>query len=134
MTLELWFSIASLALSTFSGILTIIITWKIGKLNNLEALHKYEKKITKFELSFKDEEWLLAIMKTGEFSNYNEESKQLIHQWWLEYKKEHKPKKAKSTLPKSKNFSGVKYKLAPTPQSGTGKRQRPQTPRVIIKG
>ena len=134
MTLELWLSIASLALSTFSSALTIIITWKIGKLNNLEALHKYEKKITKFELSFKDEEWLLAIKKTGEFSNYNEESKQLIHQWWLEYKKEYKPKKAKSTLPKSKNFSGVKYKLAPSPQSATVKRQRPQTPRVIIKG
>lgn len=114
MTPELILAIISLAFSTATSILTIILNVKISKMNNLEAIHKYNKKITKFELSFKDEHWLIHIMRSGEFSNYDEESKKLIHQWWLEYSKEHKPAKAKSTLPNSKNFNGRKYKLAPT--------------------
>ena len=112
MTLELIISAASLVLTTITSILTIVLNLRISRLNNLEAIHKFEKKITKFELSFKDEQWLNNLVQTGEFSNYDEESKQLIHQWWLEYKVEHKPKIAKSTLPRSKNFSGVRYKLA----------------------
>jgi hypothetical protein len=55
MTLELIISLISLILSTTCSILTVVATIKVGKLNNLEAVHKYEKKITKFELSFKDE-------------------------------------------------------------------------------
>ncbi len=113
MTPELILAIASLIFSTISSILTIVINYKLGKINNLESIHKYNKPITKFELSFKDEAWLVGIMQSGEFSNYDEESKQLIHQWWLEYCKEHAPKKAKSTLPKSKHFSGRRYKINP---------------------
>ena len=58
MTPELILSIVSLGLSTITSILTIIINAKVGKLNNLEAEHKYKKHITKFELSFKNEDWL----------------------------------------------------------------------------
>ena len=117
MTPELIVSLISLVLTTITSIFTITINFKIGRLNNLEALHKYEKKITKFELSFKDEPWLNNLMQTGEFSNYDEESKQLIHQWWLEYKAEHKPKIAKSTLPRSKTFSGKRFNLARQPNN-----------------
>lgn len=120
---ELLISIISLGLSTLGSILTIIINYKIGKINNLEAVHKYEKKITKFELSFKDEAWLMDIMQSGEFSNYDEESKQLIHQWWLEYREEHKPTKAKSTLPKSTRFNGSRYRLARKPATTRNKRK-----------
>jgi hypothetical protein len=122
--MELIISLISLALSTVCSILTIIVNLKVSKLNNLEALHKYEKQITKFELSFKDEAWLVDVVQSGEFNNYDEESKKLIHQWWLEYKKEHEPKKAKSTLPKSKNFSGARYKLARPIQSSRNRNNR----------
>ena len=118
MTPELILSIVSLVFSTIGSILTIVINYKLGKINNLEAVHKYEKKITRFQLSFKDEAWLVGIMQSDEFNNYDEESKQLIHQWWLEYSKEHEPKKAKSTLPKSKNFSGRRYRLSRKPTTG----------------
>ena len=113
MTLELIISLISLILSTACSILTVVATIRVGKLNNLEAVHKYEKKITKFELSFKDEIWFYGIMHTGEFSNYDEDSKKLIFEWWQEYKKTHKPKKVKNTLPDSKRFGGGKYKLMP---------------------
>jgi hypothetical protein len=123
MTPELILSIASLVFSTIGSILTIIINIKISKINNLEALHKYNKKISRFELSFKDEAWLVKIMQSGEFSNYDEESKQLIHQWWLEYSKEHEPKKAKSTLPKSKRFNGGRYRLSRKPATTRKRRE-----------
>ena len=71
MTSELMLAIASLGLSTATSILTIIINAKIGKLENLEAEHKYKKHITKFELSFKDEEWLFNLMQSDEFHNYD---------------------------------------------------------------
>jgi hypothetical protein len=121
MTPELILSIVSLVFSTIGSILTIIINIKISKINNLEALHKYNKKISRFELSFKDEAWLVKIMQSGEFSNYDEESKQLIHQWWLEYKNEHEPTEAKSTLPKSKRFSGGRYRLSRKPATTRNK-------------
>ena len=111
MSPELVISLLTLILSTACSVLTILVSIKIGKLNNLEAIHKYEKRITKFELSFKDETWLYGIMYNEEFSKYTEESQKLIFEWWQEYKKEHKPKKAKSTLPKSTNFGGGKYKI-----------------------
>ena len=113
MTLELIISLVSLVLSTACSILTVVATIRVGKLNNLEAVHKYEKKITKFELSFKDELWFYGIIHTGEFSNYDEESKKLIFDWWQEYKKVHKPTKAKNTLPNSNRFGGDKYKMMP---------------------
>ena len=114
MTPELILAIISLAFSTATSVLTIVLNVKISKMNNLEAIHKYNKKITKFELSFKDEHWLYYIMQSGEFNNYDEASQKLIHQWWLEYSKEYKPKKAKSTLPNSQNFNGGKFKLVET--------------------
>jgi hypothetical protein len=55
MTPELIISLVSLMLSTACSVLTVLATIKVGKMNNTEALHKYEKKITKFELSFRDE-------------------------------------------------------------------------------
>jgi hypothetical protein len=111
MTPELILSIVSLGLSTVTSILTVIINAKVGKLNNLEAEHKYKKHITKFELSFKDEDWLVDIMESDEFQNYDKKSRQLIHQWWLEYSKEHEPTEAKSTLPKSKQFGGRRFRM-----------------------
>lgn len=121
---ELIISIISLVVSAAGSILTGIVNYKVGKFNNLEAVHKYEKKITKFELSFKDEAWLVNLMQSDEFNNYDEESKQLIHQWWLEYKKEHEPKKAKSTLPRSKQFSGARYRLSRPAQTSRNRNNR----------
>lgn len=111
MTPELIISLVALILSTMCSVLTILATIRVGKLNNLEAVHKYEKRITKFELSFKDETWFYGIMYTEEFSKYNEESQKLIFDWWQEYKKVHKPKKVKNTLPNSNRFGGERYKL-----------------------
>jgi hypothetical protein len=107
MTPELILSIASLIFSTFCSILTIIINIKISKINNLEATHKYEKHITKFELSFKDEEWLFNLMTSDEFHNYDLKSRRLIHKWWREYSKIYLPEKLKATLPNSHDFSGM---------------------------
>lgn len=107
MSTELILSIVSLGLSTITSILTLIINAKIGRLNNLEAEHKYKKHITKFELSFKDEEWLFNLMKSDEFHNYDIKSRRLIHKWWLEYSKTHLPEKLKVMLPDSHDFGGV---------------------------
>ena len=107
MTPELMLSIASLGLSTATSILTIIINAKIGKLNNLEAEHKYKKHITKFELSFKDEEWLFNLMKSDDFHNYDRKSRKLIYKWWREYSKAYPPDKLTVMLPASRDFSGA---------------------------
>ena len=107
MTPELILSIVALALSTATSILTIIINAKLGKLNNLEAEHKYKKHITKFELSFKDEEWLFNLMTSDEFHNYDIKSRRLIHKWWLEYKDKYPPQRLKGLLPDSSSFNGV---------------------------
>ena len=109
MTPELMLSIVSLCLSTATGVLTIIINAKIGKLENLEAEHKYKKHITKFELSFKDEEWLFNIMTSDEFHNYDKKSRRLIYKWWQEY---YLPKRLTARLPGSTSFNGV---VAPCP-------------------
>lgn len=121
MTTELLISLISLGISTFCSILTISVNLKVSKINNIEALHKYEKKITRFELSFKDEAWLVDLMQSGDFNNYDEESKQLIHQWWQEYSKEHEPTQAKRTLPNSRNFGGARFRL-----SSSSRRTRPR--------
>ena len=107
MTSELMLAIASLGLSTATSILTIIINAKIGKLENLEAEHKYKKHITKFELSFKDEEWLFNLMQSDEFHNYDNKSRRLIHKWWLEYSKAYLPQKLKVMLPNSLAFNSL---------------------------
>ena len=56
MTLELIISLVSLILSTACSMMTVLVTLKVGKLNNLEAIHKYQKKITPFELTLKTKE------------------------------------------------------------------------------
>ena len=48
MTPELIISLISLVLSTTCSILTILINIKISKLNNLEAIHTYQKKDNTF--------------------------------------------------------------------------------------
>ena len=107
MTSELILSIISLVLSTLTSILTVVINSKVGKLNNLEALHKYKKHITKFELSFKDEEWLFNLMESDEFHNYDNKSRRLIHKWWMEYSKTYLPERLKVKLLNSKYFNGM---------------------------
>lgn len=126
MTPELIISLVSLMLSTACSVLTVLATIKVGKLNNIEALHKYEKKITKFELSFRDEAWFYGIIYGGEFSNYDEESQKLIFDWWQEYKKVHKPKKMKQPLPNSKPFSGDKFRAFQPPKKGKPGTRRPR--------
>ena len=56
MTPELIISLISLVMSFASGIFTAFVTLKVGKLNNLEAIHKYQKKITLDELQFKSKD------------------------------------------------------------------------------
>ena len=107
MTPELILVIASLCLSTFVSILTVILNAKVGRLEHLEAEHKYKKHITKFELSFKDEEWLFKLMLSDEFHNYDLKSRRLIHKWWMEYSKTFPPKKLDVLLPDSKDFNGL---------------------------
>ena len=124
MTPELILAIVSLGLSTITSILTLIINAKIGKLNNLEAEHKYEKHITKFELSFKDEEWLFNLMESDEFHNYDLKSRKLIHKWWMEYSKTYLPAKLEVLLPNSRHFNGALFRCplpVPTPEEDTTK-------------
>jgi hypothetical protein len=107
MTPELILAIASLCLSTFVSVLTVILNAKVGRLEHLEAEHKYKKHITKFELSFKDEDWLFKLMLSDEFHNYDLKSRKLIHKWWLEYSKKYPPKNLDVLLPDSKDFNGA---------------------------
>lgn len=120
MTPELILAIASLCLSTFVSVLTVILNAKVGRLEHLEAEHKYKKHITKFELSFKDEEWLFNLMESDEFHNYDLKSRKLIHKWWLEYSKAYLPEKLKVKLLNSRNFNGLLLRCPPpeiTPES-----------------
>ena len=110
MTPELILAIASLCLSTFVSVLTVILNAKVGRLEHLEAEHKYKKHITKFELSFKDEEWLFNLMQSDEFHNYDLKSRRLIHKWWLEYSKTYLPEKLKVQLPDSSSFNSVVFR------------------------
>jgi len=86
--LSLIFSGISIVGTIIIGIFTVKANIKISKINNLEAVHKFEKNITKFELQFKDELWLAEILDNGEFDTYNKKSQKLILKWWLNYKKE----------------------------------------------
>ncbi len=82
MTPELIISLISLVLSTTCSILTILVNINISKLNNLEAIHKYQKKITPFELTFKDKKWLIDLIDKGEFGNYDENSQTIMKAWY----------------------------------------------------
>lgn len=124
MTAELIISLVSLITSFICSVATIIMTFKVAQVNNTEALHKYEKKITKFELSFRDEAWFYGIIYSGEFSNYTDESQKLIFEWWKEYKKTHKPKKVKQPLPESKDFSGERFRAYQPPKKGKFQHRR----------
>jgi uncharacterized membrane protein YciS (DUF1049 family) len=53
--LALIFSGISITGTIVIGIFTVRANIKISRINNLEADHKFEKNITKFELQFKDE-------------------------------------------------------------------------------
>ena len=113
MTPELILSIVSLGLSTITSILTIIINAKVGKLNNLEAEHKYKKHITKFELSFKNEDWLFNLMQSDEFHNYDKKSQRLIFKWWHEYSNTYLPEKLQVKLLNSQYFNGMLLRCPP---------------------
>ena len=62
--------------------MTVFVTLRVGKLNNLEAIHKYQKKITAFELTFKDKKWFLDLIDKGEFGNYDENSQTIMKAWY----------------------------------------------------
>ena len=82
MTVELIISLVSLLLSTACSMMTVFVTLKVGKLNNLEAIHKYQKKITIDELQFKTKEWFLNIMANDEFGNYERNSQVIMLAWY----------------------------------------------------
>ena len=79
---ELLISLVSLVLSTACSMMTVFVTLRVGKLNNLEAIHKYQKKITAFELTFKDKKWFLDLIDKGEFGNYDENSQTIVKAWY----------------------------------------------------
>ncbi len=103
MTSELIISLVSLVLSTACSMMTVFVTLKVGKLNNLEAIHKYQKEITPFELTFKTKEWFLDLMNSGEFSKYSESSKQIMIAWWKKINQEEAQKKQQEQVPLTKH-------------------------------
>lgn len=117
MTPELIISLISLVLSTTCSILTILVNIKISKLNNLEAIHKYQKKITPFELTFKDKKWLLDLIDKGEFGNYDENSQTIMKAW---YKKICQEEAAKEHLEQEAFIKQAKAPIRPTGRTGRG--------------
>ena len=87
--LALIFSGVSVVGTIVIGMITAKTNVKVSKINNLEAVHKFEKKITKFELQFRDELWLAEILENGEFGRYDAKSQKRILKWWLRYQEEH---------------------------------------------
>lgn len=120
MVTELILSILTLVTSVSCSIATIVVTFKIGKLNNLEAIHKYQKKITPFELTFKDKKWFLNLMKNDEFRDFDENSQTIIKAWWKKINQE-EAAKDKETL---------KQLVQTTVKNSTGRTSRRNTPRV----
>lgn len=126
MTPELIISLISLVFSTTCSILTILVNINVSKLNNLEAIHKYQKKITPFELTFKDKKWLLDLIDKGEFGNYDENSQTIMKAWYKkicqeEATKEHSEQEAfikKANIPlrtgRSSRGSTIRIPLVPT--------------------
>lgn len=117
MTQELIISLISLVLSTTCSILTILVNIKISKLNNLEAIHKYQKKITPFELTFKDKKWLLDLIDKGEFGNYDENSQTIMKAW---YKKICQEEAAKEHLEQEAFIKKANIPLRTTGRTGRG--------------
>ena len=124
MTPELIISLISLVLSTTCSILTILVNIKISKLNNLEAIHTYQKKITPFELTFKDKKWLIDLIDKGEFGNYDENSQTIMKAW---YKKICQEEAAKEQLEQE-----AFIKKANVPVRPTGRTSRGSTIRIPI--
>lgn len=116
MTPELIISLISLVLSTTCSILTILVNIKISKLNNLEAIHKYQKKITPFELTFKDKKWLLDLIDKGEFGNYDENSQTIMKAW---YKKICQEEAVKEHLEQETFIKQAKAPIRPTGRTST---------------
>jgi len=81
MSPELIISLISIGLNFIVGGLTIIANIRISKISHLEAIKKYDKNITNFELQFKDEHWLHNLIETGDFDLYNIKSKKRICAW-----------------------------------------------------
>ena len=89
MSVELIISIVSLAASIVIGIFTIVANIRVSKINNTKDLHEYERNITYFELSYKDEKWLHELLEKDEFRLYNSKSQKRIYKWWDKYQKKH---------------------------------------------
>ena len=117
MTPELIISLISLVLSTTCSILTILVNINVSKLNNLEAIHKYQKKITPFELTFKDKKWLLDLIDKGEFGNYDENSQTIMKAW---YKKICQEEAAKEQLEQEAFIKQAKAPIRPTGRTSRG--------------
>ena len=117
MTPELIISLISLVLSTTCSILTILVNINVSKLNNLEAIHKYQKKITAFELTFKDKKWFLDLIDKGEFGNYDENSQTIMKAW---YKKICQEEAAKEQLEQEAFIKQAKAPIRPTGRTGRG--------------
>ena len=97
MSVELIISIISLVGTVIVGIFTALGNIRVNKLNNLEKVHTYEKEIDKFELQFKDEEWLCTTMRTGAYQNYSKRSRKRIVKYFKKYNKQ-KPLSMKPAL------------------------------------
>ena len=117
MTPELIISLISLVLSTTCSILTILVNINVSKLNNLEAIHKYQKKITPFELTFKDKKWLLDLIDKGEFGNYDENSQTIMKAW---YKKICQEEAVKEQSEQEAFIKQAKAPIRPTGRTGRG--------------
>ncbi len=117
MTPELIISLVSLVLSTACSMVTVFVTLKVGQLNNLEAIHKYQKKITPFELTFKDKKWFLDLIDKGEFGNYDENSQTIMKAW---YKKICQEEAAKEQLEQEAFIKQAKAPIRPTGRTSRG--------------
>lgn len=100
-------SIISLVFSTASTLIVGFMTYKVGKYSNLEAIHKYQKQITPFELQFKTKEWFLKLIENDEFNNYDENSKTIMIAWWNKLNKEESPKQVKVATRTSRTGRGT---------------------------
>ena len=118
---ELIISLISLVMSFASGIFTAFVTLKVGKLNNLEAIHKYQKKITPAQLQFKTKEWFLKLMDSDEFGYYDTNSQTIILAWWNKMKQESDSKEQEKQTQVTQ--------IMPRPTTGrTGRRTTPRVP------
>ena len=129
MITELILSILTLVTSVSCSIATIVVTFKIGKLNNLEARHKYDKEITPFELEHKDKQWVLDLVKNEEFGNYSQASQQIIIAW---YNKLVKQEEANKTKKETVDPAQIKVTVARANSSRTTKKPNKSTGRAIV--